>query len=145
MRCEEVQNELARDAPSPAVREAVESHLTDCKACRRAQLLFAGIDDTLKRARAWEPPDGFGRKVAAQASITVPTRHPAAAWSILSPDIVHAASLGVLAGTAIYLGAPLVASVVPLYAIAENVVPLAWICMGGSLLVAAWFTRRVLA
>jgi hypothetical protein len=143
MRCEDVQNELARNGLSPLVREAVESHVAGCKVCRSAQLLSAMIDDTLTRAPVWQPPDGFSRAVAAQAGTPAPTRP--AAGSMLPPDVVHAVSLGVLAATGIYVGGHLVAWVVPLDALTGNAVRLAWTSVAGSLCVAAWFTRRALA
>lgn len=143
MRCEDVQDELARDNLSPAEREAVDSHVTGCDACRSAQLLFATIDATLRRAPAWQPPEGFERTVAALAGVAAPTRP--AIGSFLSPDVIHAVTLGVLVATAVYVGGHVAAWIVPLDLIAGNAALMACTSIVASLGVVAWFARRSLA
>jgi hypothetical protein len=68
MRCEDVQQELARHEVTPALRDAVLSHVEQCAVCQRERAFYAQMDDSLRRETIWIPPPGFAQRVAAQAS-----------------------------------------------------------------------------
>lgn len=167
MRCEEVQTELARDAVTPELRESVESHVASCANCRRVRVLFGRMEKALQRGPVWDPPEGFARRVAARASGLVPSEFSRIRL-LFSPNVLNAATLGVLVAAAGYIGArfleplgPVAVSLVSnrtttaLEAYARfvgiaaeapvaNSALLAWACAGVSLWVATWFTRRAL-
>jgi predicted anti-sigma-YlaC factor YlaD len=144
MRCEPVQEELARDSVSPELIEEVNRHLADCSDCRRVQLLYARIDESLKRAPVWVPPEGFAKTVAARSvpalqNLPEPPR-------ILPLDLVRGGVLSLVAIAVMFLvlmvfvqmGLPL------LSAMASHALPIAWASAVLSLLMSFWLTRRAL-
>ena len=167
MRCEEVQKELAREPVEAVLREAMESHVAGCHACESVRLLYARMDETLKREPVWEPPEGFARSVAARAPRPALSR--AATARLVPSGVLNAAILGLLVAAAGYLGARLLEMLTPMTvwlvldytaaaldayeqfaglaseALVVNAIPVAWVCAGLSLWAAAWFTRRTLA
>lgn len=124
MTCNEVQAEIARDAVTPTLTDAMHAHLAGCLECRTTQLLFSRIDERLKQGPAWEPPLGFAHRVAALAPSPVP--RPSVLALFLSPGVLRQAFLSLLLTAAAYSMPPLLLA-------------------GVSLAVAAWWTRRAIA
>ena len=63
MRCEQVRNELL--ANSLMVSDMARRHVAACGACRDLLASFVYMDQALQRCPAWNPPPGFGRRLAA--------------------------------------------------------------------------------
>ena len=136
MRCEEAQNELARDPVDPVVRDALASHLASCPACERVQRLYRQVDEVLANGPVWAPPVEFGRRVAARAPGAAPRR--VAARRILSPGVLDVATPGLLIAAA-----GCVAALTP-YASITDTVPMTWVCAALSLWIGASCTRQAI-
>ena len=136
MRCEEVQNGLAREPEDAVVRDALASHLASCPACESVRRLYDGMDVALTQGPVWEPPVDFGRRVAASAPQPAPRR--VADRRILSPGVFGVAMPGLLVA-AVGCVAGLSSD-----ALIVDAVPLTWLCAALSLWVGASFTRRVI-
>ena len=144
MLCEQVQEEFARDFVNPALADAVNRHVADCPDCRRVQLLYSRMDESLKRTPAWTPPKGFvegvvERSVPAVQSLPEPPR-------ILPFDLVRGGVLALLAIVVMYLVLRVFVYVgVPMLSImANHALPVAWASAFLSLFMSLWLTRRAL-
>lgn len=167
MRCEEVQTELARDAVTPHLRDAVASHLAGCAHCTHVRVLFGQVEVALQRGPLWNPPEGFARRTALRASWLGVSEPFHIGW-LLSPSVLRAATLGVFVATGASLAAYVLAAHAPAAAsfvsnltetardaytrllglgaaaLVANSTLLTWACAGVSLWVATRFTRRPL-
>ena len=103
------------------------------------------IVEALAEQPAWEPPAGFSRRVAMQVQVELSEANTAGQTLRLSPSLVPAASFGITLAAVVYGAARLFVSLVPLDALAADPARLAWVSIGGALLVSACFTRRALA
>src|SRR5215471_545158 len=74
MTCKEVQIELGREDNGSGLREAIDTHVSICPACRRVQLIYASVERTLKGGPVWNPPPGFSQRVASigKQSVSAP-------------------------------------------------------------------------
>jgi hypothetical protein len=75
MRCEDVQTELMKTRISEELRQAMDSHLAVCDSCRKLQMLYFVLEDSLRR-RVWTPPSSFVVSVAALAVAEAHTKRP---------------------------------------------------------------------
>src|SRR6185295_17691731 len=103
MSCEEIQKELARDSIDTAIRAAVGHHVASCAACRGVQMLYARMDESLKRNLVWEPSARFANRVVSQigpleGGVSSPPR-------IIFRDVVYGVLVALLAAVITYLGA----------------------------------------
>jgi|SoiMethySBSTD1v2_1073268.scaffolds.fasta_scaffold08057_13 hypothetical protein len=150
MQCELVQRQLALNEITQDIRDAVNAHVASCDGCRRAALLYAGINDVLAGEPTWRPPDGFASQVAT-AVVPVPgtpqIRKPfaavAAAVLLLTAYLlVNGSLLQVLSG--LFEDYVSVVSVLS-RALVTNAVFLVWVSAAISVIATAWLTRRWLA
>jgi hypothetical protein len=136
MRCEEAQNELAREQGHVVVPGALASHLASCPTCERVRRLYDRMDVALTQGPVWEPPVEFGRRVAASAPR--PASHRVADRRIFSPGVFDLVMPGLLVAAAGCVAG--VASDV----LIVDAVPLTWLCAALSLWVGASCTHRVI-
>jgi hypothetical protein len=136
MRCEEAQNELAREQGDAVVPGALAAHLASCPTCENVRRLYGRIDVALTQGAVWEPPVEFGRRVAASALRTAP--HRVADRRIVSPGVFDLVMPGLFVAATGYIAG--VASDV----LIMDAVPMTWLCAALSLWVGASFTHRVI-
>jgi hypothetical protein len=70
MECEIVERLLALNEIAPDDRDAVNGHVASCDACRRAALLYSGINEALAAEPAWHPPTGLASDVVTIAPVS---------------------------------------------------------------------------
>ena len=145
MRCEDVQLELARDAVTPSLREAVAAHVEGCPACREVHLMYIRLTALLRTAPTWEPPEGFARMVAIRVSQAEP-RAVSMKDHVMVHSLVEGATVSVLVGLAAYVGARLlVLLTAPLAGLAAPTLTTVWVWVGFSYCLAASVARRARA
>ena len=145
MRCDQVQEEFARESVSPALVEAVNRHVANCPACRSVQLFYSRMHASLKRTPVWDPPAGFVEGVVARAAPTL-QRLPEAP-RLLPRNVVQGGVLALLVMSVVICVAVLLfvqAGVPLLAAMANNALPVAWASAVLSLCISGWVTRRAL-
>jgi hypothetical protein len=120
MQCEDVQAELARDTMTPAVREAVASHVRECATCQSVQFLYARMTEVVAREWRWEPSSAFASAVAARGLEEMPHEQPLRRERILL--VVQLGIWGVSAAATAYVGARVFGLVEPVVSsVAANV------------------------
>lgn len=112
MRCEDVHTELARDAVTPELQDAVATHLATCARCERLRLLLEQMDVALRGAPVWSPPEGFAQKTAFRGS-RLSVEESARPRQRIGPRVLRAVTLGVLVAAAGYFGARALGALIP--------------------------------
>ncbi len=165
MRCEDVRRQLASDVPTMALSVAVVAHMRGCADCKRVQLAFEQIDQTLQRGPLWEPPEDFAARIAALApdlvgSQTHRLQSPGTGALTIAASVVLVTVVGYLwvtapAGQPAVVGALLanqIAAAMEAYrrlvgdmaqALVASSESLAWASVALSLGLGTWFSRRV--
>ena len=159
MRCEDVQKQLGIDAQLSRLSDKIKTHLLDCPNCRRAQILYTGIEQELREQPTWQPSPGFVERVGLQglASLDGTTAKPRViSWRFVGSAVASSLPsilLGLLAATfslVVLLNQnALVTSCKQLIAalskdILATAIPLAWTTAVLSLSFSAWLTKRAL-
>jgi hypothetical protein len=100
MDCEEVQLQLTH-ADVFGLPSTVEAHIHRCEACRNVKLVYAAIDESLRRYPLWEPPKQFTQITTSHGLLGMGRQ-------TLSPAVTlrrafHASALGLLTAIAVYI------------------------------------------
>ena len=150
MQCEFVQRQLALNEITPDIRAAVNAHVAFCEGCRRAALLYTGINDVLADEPTWRPPAGFASQVATVV-VSVPgtSRARKRFASIAAAALLLAAYLLVNGGplhvlSVLFEDYVSVVSVIS-RALVTNSVFLVCVSAAISVIATAWLARRWLA
>ena len=144
---------------------AIVAHVRGCADCRRVQLVFQQVDETLQRDPLWDPPEAFAARIAARApgligSQTQRIQAPLTGALTLAAGVVLVAVVGYLLvvspgqaaeGTLVTNQA---VAAIDAYAravgelaqdLVASSVQLTWASAALSLALGMWFTRRALA
>lgn len=129
MRCEQVRDELI--ANSLVVSDMARRHVAACGECRDLLASFVYIDQALQRCPAWNPPPGFGRRLAA----SLPPYESFERFRLRMPSLPAGAGAGLAAALVGAIGE----------GISGPTSVTAWVNTAVALGVGGWFMLKVLA